>query len=44
MSKDAIKRIVNKDLKEIHKMELDKLGIHIEFNVKNVFFHQLNHI
>lgn len=36
MSKDAIKRIVNKDLKEIHKMELDKLGIHIEFNEDNM--------
>jgi len=32
MSKDAIKRIINKDIKEINKMELDKLGIHIEFN------------
>ena len=32
MSKDAIKRIINKDLKEIHKMKLDDLGIHIEFN------------
>ena len=36
MSKDAIKRIVNKDLKEIRKMELDKLGIHIEFNEDNM--------
>jgi ubiquitin-protein ligase len=32
MSKDAIKRILNKDLKEVHKMKLDDLGIHIEFN------------
>ena len=36
MSKDAVRRIVNKDLKEIHKMELDKLGIHIEFNEDNM--------
>ena len=36
MSKDAIKRIINKDMKEIHKMELDKLGIHIEFNEDNM--------
>jgi len=36
MSKEAVRRIVNKDLKEIHKMELDKLGIHIEFNEDNM--------
>lgn len=36
MSKDAIKRIINKDIKEINKMELDKLGIHIEFNEDNM--------
>ena len=36
MSKDAIKRIVNKDLKEIHKMKLNELGIHIEFNEDNM--------
>ena len=31
MSKDAIKRIMNKDMKEIHKMKLSELGIHIDF-------------
>ena len=36
MSKDAIKRIINKDIKEIHKMELNKLGIHVEFNEDNM--------
>ena len=36
MSNEAIKRIINKDMKEIHKMELDKLGIHIEFNEDNM--------
>ena len=32
----AIKRIVNKDLKEIQKMKLDELGIHIQFNEENM--------
>ena len=36
MSKDAIKRIINKDLKEIHSMKLNDLGIHIEFNEENM--------
>lgn len=36
MSKDAMKRIVNKDMKEINKMELDKLGIHVNFNEENI--------
>jgi ubiquitin-conjugating enzyme E2 Z len=36
MSKDAIKRIMNKDVKESHKMKLDELGIHIEFNEENM--------
>ena len=36
MSKDAIKRILNKDIKEIHKMKLDDLGIHIEFDEENM--------
>jgi len=31
MSKEAIKRIMNKDMKEIHKMNLSELGIHIDF-------------
>ena len=36
MSKDAIKRIINKDLKEIRNMKLDDLGIHIEFDEENM--------
>ena len=32
----AIKRIVNKDLKEVQKMKLDELGIHIQFNEENM--------
>ena len=36
MSANAIKRILNKDLKEIQKMNLDKLGIHIIFNEENM--------
>ena len=35
MSKDAIKRIMNKDIKEIHKMNLTELGIHVIFNEEN---------
>ena len=36
MSTNAIKRILNKDLKEIHKMDLQKLGIHIQFDEENM--------
>ena len=36
MSKEAIKRIINKDLKEIRNMKLDDLGIHIEFDEENM--------
>jgi len=36
MSKDAIKRIINKDMKEIQKMNLSELGIHIDFNEENM--------
>jgi len=36
MSKDAIKRIINKDMKEIHKMNLSELGIHINFNEEDM--------
>lgn len=36
MSKDAIKRIINKDLKEIQNMKLNDLGIHIEFDEENM--------
>ena len=32
----AIKRIVNKDLKEVQKMKLDELGIYIQFNEENM--------
>lgn len=31
-----MKRIINKDMKEINKMELDKLGIHVNFNEENI--------
>ena len=36
MSANAIKRILNKDLKEIQKMNLKELGIHIIFNEENM--------
>jgi len=36
MSKDAIKRIINKDIKEIRKMNLYELGIHVNFNEDNM--------
>jgi len=36
MSKDAIKRIINKDIKEIRKMNLSELGIHVNFNENNM--------
>ena len=36
MSKDAMKRIVNKDMKEINKMNLSELGIHVNFNEENI--------
>jgi len=36
MSKDALKRIVNKDMKEIQKMNLSKLGIHVHFSEENI--------
>ncbi len=36
MSKDALKRIVNKDMKEIKKMQLSDLGIHIHFNEEDM--------
>lgn len=36
MSTNAIKRIVNRDLKEIHKMDLPKLDIHVQFNEDNM--------
>ena len=36
MSKDAMRRIVNKDIKEIHKMNLSELGIHVNFDEENM--------
>ena len=36
MSKDAVKRIVNKDMKQIEKMNLSELGIHVNFNEENI--------
>ena len=36
MSGAAVKRIINKDIKEIHKNSLDKQGIFIEFNEDNL--------
>ena len=36
MEKNAIKRIVNKDIKEINKQNLKSLGIYIEFNEDNL--------
>lgn len=36
MSKDAVKRIMNKDMKEINKMNLSELGIHVNFNEENI--------
>lgn len=36
MSKDALKRIVNKDMKEIQKMNLSELGIHVNFSEENI--------
>jgi len=36
MSKDALKRIVNKDMKEIQQMNLSELGIHVHFSEENI--------
>ena len=36
MAANAIKRIINKDLKEIQKMDLQGLGIHVQFNEENM--------
>ena len=36
MSKDATKRIVNKDMKQIKKMNLSELGIHVNFSEENI--------
>lgn len=36
MSNTAIKRIINKDMKEIQKMNLSELGIHVNFNEENI--------
>ena len=36
MEKNAIKRIINKDIKELNKLNLNSLGIYIEFNEENL--------
>ena len=36
MSTNAIKRIINKDLKEINKLNLNEQGIYVEFNEENM--------
>lgn len=36
MSKNAIKRIINKDMKELKKMDLENLGIFIDFEEENI--------
>jgi ubiquitin-protein ligase len=36
MDKNAIKRIINKDMKEIEKQNLNSLGIYIDFNEENI--------
>jgi len=36
MEKNALKRIINKDIKEIEKQNLKSLGIYIEFNEDNL--------
>jgi ubiquitin-protein ligase len=36
MSKNAIKRIMQKDMKVIQSMDLASMGIHIEFNEENI--------
>ena len=36
MDKQAIKRILNKDMKEIQKQNLNSLGIYIDFNEEDI--------
>uniref|UniRef100_A0A6C0BUD5 UBC core domain-containing protein n=1 Tax=viral metagenome TaxID=1070528 RepID=A0A6C0BUD5_9ZZZZ len=36
MSKNAQKRIINKDIKELQKMDLASMGIYIDFNEENI--------
>ena len=36
MSKEAIQRIMNKDMKSIQKMKLKELGIHVNFDEENI--------
>ena len=36
MEKNAIRRIINKDMKEVVKQNLNSLGIYIEFNESNI--------
>jgi ubiquitin-conjugating enzyme E2 Z len=36
MSKDTLQRIINKDMKEIRKMQLSEMGIHVHFEEDNI--------
>ena len=36
MSKNAVKRIMQKDMRVIQSMDLASMGIHIEFNEENI--------
>ena len=36
MSSKAIKRIINKDIKDINKLNLNEQGIYINFNEENI--------
>ena len=36
MSSKAIKRIINKDIKELQKLNLNEQGIYVEFNEENM--------
>lgn len=36
MSKEALKRIVNKDMRQIERMNLSELGIHVNFDEENI--------
>ena len=36
MSKHTLKRIVNKDMKEIQRMNLSDMGIHVKFDESNM--------
>ena len=38
MSKHTLKRIVNKDMKEIQRMNLSDMGIHVKFDDSSLLF------